>query len=292
MKHVIPRRLDKYLRDSTSMSLVEIRDACSAGRVALTSAGWFCNACASDALVFEGDVVLFDGQSIVPRDRHRYLILNKPRYVTSTTKDPTHRTDLSPWLRQMPPGVFAVGRLDRESSGALLFTDDGDFSNAILQPGHHTSKLYWLWLDEHLADDDPRLRALIDGDYLNNGHDVLRTVSASIHDRTLHTTELHVILDEGKNRHIRKICNLLGLRLLQLHRKAIGSLHIDALQVGQWRELTPQEVEQLWQSCGGTIRIRQTKIAALIQLARASAESGQSNNRLEAWLNEATPSVP
>ena len=273
------------------MSLVEIRDVCSAGRVSLRSADSICSACAADRLVFEDDIVLLDGQRIFPRDDHHYLVLNKPRHVTSTAKDPTRRTDLSPWLRQMPPGVFPVGRLDRESSGALLFTDDGDFSNAILQPDHHTNKIYWLWLDEHVADDDPRLRALVDGDSLSNGHDVLRTVSASVHARTLDTTELHVILDEGKNRHIRKICNLLCLRLLQLHRKAIGSLHIDALSVGQWRELTPQEVEQLWQSCGGTLRIHQTKITALIHLARAARESGQSNDRLEAWLEKAAPTT-
>ncbi len=186
----------------------------------------------------------------------------------------------------MPVGVFPVGRLDRETSGALLFTDDGDFSNAILQPEHHTYKLYWLWVDEHLIDDDRRLLSLVSGVRRDKGSELLRAVSATLQHRTLDYTELHVTLDEGKNRHIRKMCNLLGLRLLQLHRKAVGSLHIEHLAVGHWRALDTREVEQLWSSCGGIARVNRTKITALTQIARLAREAGKSNQRLEKWLED------
>jgi 23S rRNA pseudouridine2605 synthase len=288
----VPRRLDKYLRDSTALSVVEIRNACIAGRVSVCTADALQSTVpAADSLIFKNDIVTLDGQVIGPRAEHCYLVLNKPRAVTTTASDPDGRADLGPWLRQMPNGVFPVGRLDRETSGALLFTDDGDFSNAILQPDHHTDKLYWLWLDENLTDDDPRLLTLVSGVCLDKGSEQLRAVSATVKHRTLDYTELHVTLDEGKNRHIRKMCNLLGLRLLQLHRKAIGSLHIDNLAVGQWRGLNASEVEQLWSSCGGIARVNRIKIAALTQMAQSAWEAGRSNQRLEKWLKDTAPEI-
>ena len=281
----VPRRLDKYLRDSTALSLVEIRNACREGRVTVRTEGSGQPlAGLSDTLVFEGDVVVLDGTAVIPREVHNYLVFNKPRHVTSTASDPTHRADLRPWLQKMPEGVFPVGRLDRETSGALLFTDDGDFANAVLQPDHHTMKLYWLWLDESLPDDDPRLEALVRGVAHETSTELLQAVSAVVHHRTPHTTELHVTLDEGKNRQIRKMCHLLQLRLLQLHRKAIGTLHIEALALGEWRRLTGEEVAALWQSCGGVARISRTKVAALARMAEAAAQSGRALPRLETWL--------
>ena len=283
----VPRRLDKYLRDSTALSVVEIRCACAAGRVTVCASGFSAETlAAADLLVFEDDVVRLDGNLVRPRAHHHYLVMNKPRFVTATASDPDGRADLSAWLRQMPEGVFPVGRLDRETSGALLFTDDGDFSNAILQPDHHTNKLYWLWLDEHLADDDPRLVSFVGGVQLNEDSELLRAVSATVLNREWDYTELHITLDEGKNRHIRKMCHLLGLRLLQLHRKAIGSLDIDGLAIGQWRVLSAPEVDRLWSSCGGVARVTHTKIAAMAQMASLARSADQLNARLERWLEE------
>jgi 23S rRNA pseudouridine2605 synthase len=282
----VPRRLDKYLRDSTALSVVEVRCACAAGRVTVCVPGPGGSLrAAADWLVFEGDIVALDGDVVRSRTQHHYLVMNKPRYVTVTASDPDGRADLSAWLRQMPKGVFPVGRLDRETSGALLCTDDGDFANAILQPDHHTNKLYWLWLNEHLADDDPRLLAFVGGVQLNKDSELLRAVCALVFNRTSDYTELHVTLDEGKNRHIRKMCNLLGLHLLHLHRKAIGSLCIDGLATGQWRALSATEVEGLWSSCGGAARVTRNKIRALTQMAAAARDSGKPNTRLEQWLD-------
>jgi 23S rRNA pseudouridine2605 synthase len=286
----VPRRLDKYLRDSTALSVVEIRSACLAGRVTVCTAGAArSTAPAVDSLIFETDIVTLDGHVVGPGAERHYLVLNKPRFVTTTAIDPNGRADLGPWLQQMPDGVFPVGRLDRETSGALLFTDDGDFANAILQPDHHTNKLYWLWIDEHLTDDDPRLLTLVSGVRLGKSFELLRVVSAAVQHRTPDYTELHVTLDEGKNRQIRKMCHLLGLRLLQLHRKAIGSLHIDDLAVGQWRALGAHEVERLWSSCGGIARVNRNKVAALAQAAKSALEAGRPNQRLEKWLEDMQP---
>lgn len=284
----VPRRLDKLLRDATTLSVVESREACLAGRVAVGPARGFVSVARSPELViFEQDMVSLDGQVVTPRTDPAYLVLNKPRFVTATTRDPGGKTDLRPWLEQMPPGVFPVGRLDRETSGALLFTDDGDFANAILHPGHHTEKLYWLWLDEVLLDDDPRLDAFVQGVQRPTGEAPLRATSVAIAQRTADSTELYLTLDEGKKRHIRKMCHLLGLRLLQLHRKAIGSLALGDLAIGEWRCLQPAEVEALWESAGSRALVTQSKIAALARMANALQRAGCPNERLMAWLEEA-----
>lgn len=285
----VPRRLDKYLRDSTALSVVEIRRACEQGRVSVAAPGASpALRPAADALVFEGDIVTLDGAAVGSRAQHQYLVLNKPPHVTATASDPDGRADLRVWLEQMPHGVFPVGRLDRETSGALLFCDDGDFANAILQPDHHAHKLYWLWLDEHMADDDPRLLAMVNGVQLRQQAEHLRAVAASVLHRTPDYTELHVTLDEGKNRHIRKMCHLLGLRLLQLHRKAIGTLHVDDLALGHWRPLRESEVQSLWSCCGGTQQVLHNKVVALTQMAHSARVAGKPNQRLEHWLATAT----
>lgn len=285
----VPRRLDKFLRDSTALSVVEIRQCCQDGRVAITAGGAPVSvATAPESLVFEEDVVFVDGTAVSPRPQHHYLVLNKPRFITSTACDPEGKTDLGPWLRQMPPGVFPVGRLDRETSGALLFSNDGDFANAVLQPDHHTEKLYWLWLDEYMTDDDPRLTCFVAGVRRANEPELLRATSANIHHRTLHYTELHVTLDEGKNRHIRKMCSLLHLRLVELHRKAIGPLDLRDLASGQWRALSSNEVAQIWTSCGGRERVIRTKLAALRRAAQLARHDSKPHLRLEAWLEHAS----
>jgi 23S rRNA pseudouridine2605 synthase len=283
----IPRRLDKFLRDATALSVVDIREACLTGRVAVAPPSTPSPpATLPELLVFEDDRVTLDGHAVTPRTKHCYLVLNKPRFVTATAHDPDGRTDLGPWLQRMPLGTFPVGRLDRETSGALLFTNDGDFANAILQPGHHTSKLYWLWLDEHMPDDDPRLHAFVEGVRAAPDASPLRATSASVQHRTEDYTELHVTLDEGKNRHIRKMCSFLRLRLLQLHRKAIGTFQLGELPIGHFRSLHTSEVEQLWSSSGGTARVAQTKIAALTRFAEAVRDSHHPHIRLEAWLGQ------
>jgi 23S rRNA pseudouridine2605 synthase len=281
----IPRRLDKYLRDATPWSLVEIRKACLAGRVTvLVPNAASPVSCQPDLLVFEDDVVALDGAAVVPRTHHHYLVLNKPCSVTSTVLDPRGRADLTPWLRLMPPGVFPVGRLDRDTSGALLFTDDGDFANAVLQPGHHTEKLYCLRIEEPLAEDDPRLKAFVAGVQTHPGATPLRATTATVHHRAEDHTELHVTLEEGKNRQLRKMCHALRLHLLQLHRAAIGSFRIDDLAPGQWRHLGAAEVAELWSSCGGSERVTRNKIAALAKKAQLAPDVSAGNHRLSSWL--------
>ncbi|HEY5958619.1 MAG TPA: pseudouridine synthase [Polyangiaceae bacterium] len=286
----VPRRLDKFLRDATAWSVVDIRRACAAGRVVHRAPSDARGGLVlPDRLVFEEDNVFVDGAIVRPKEQHHYVVLNKPPFVTSTASDPDGRTDLRPWLREMPLGTFPVGRLDRETSGALLFTDDGDFANAMLQPDHHTEKLYWLWLDESLTENDPRLLACVAGVPVLSQPVPLRATAALVLNSTADYTELHIVLDEGKNRQIRKMCNALHLKLLGLHRKAIGQLQIVDLAVGQWRFLSGSEVEQLWLSSGGKERVERAKLDALHRMLQTSREASPQLERLATWLEVHDP---
>ena len=283
----IPRRLDKLVRESSSLSLGGIRRAWSEGRIRVRGAG----SSASDArvrelnhLIYEGDVVELDGQPLEPRARHYSAVLNKPAAVTSSARDPLGQEDLSPWLSRMPGGTFPVGRLDRETTGLLLFTTDGELADAVLQPLRHTDKVYWLWLDEELAADDPRLLAMVQP---NPRFDCAKHVS--ILHRSAQHVELELTLDTGKHHQIRRLCRALRLRLVHLHRRSIGPVSLGDLPIGEFRPLEPREVLDLWEVVGGRARVCDAQIAALWRHAQKARRASRPDARLEAWLDGNAP---
>jgi pseudouridine synthase len=230
-------------------------------------------------LIHEGDAVELDGARLLPRSAHYTAKLNKPPGVTSTAKDPLGQSDLQPWLARMPAGAFAVGRLDRDTTGLLLFTTDGELADAVLQPERHTDKKYWLWLNEELSLSEPRLRAMTQP---STEYDCAR------HVEVLHSTpdhiELELTLDQGKHHQIRRLCRALDLRLMHLHRRSIGPIHLDNLALGGFCALTPTEVTALWAAVGGRERIREAQLAALARHARQARARGEPDTRLDAWL--------
>lgn len=283
----LPRRLRKRVAQTLALSLQDVDVCWRAGRLRVVTPG-----CADprwlplEALVFADDVVLLDGQAIGPAAATVCALLNKPKGVTSTASDPRGKSDLSPYLQAMPSGCFAVGRLDRETTGLLLFTNDGDLANAVLRPDHHTAKLYWLWLDEAISEDDPRLARLVEG-VAHNGEQ-LAARSVSIVAKAEYATELALTLTQGRKRQVRNMCTALGLPLVHLHRREIGPLTDAGLALGAWRLLEAPEIEALWQSAGGRTELRRHKVAALTQLASDAREAGAPDTRLEHWL-EAEP---
>jgi 23S rRNA pseudouridine2605 synthase len=279
----LPRRLRKRVAESLTLSLQLVDEHWSAQRLrVLTPESDEPQLLPLDVLIFHNDQVLLDGARIESAPTRSYAILNKPRQVTSTARDPEGKTDLSPYLREMPRGCFPVGRLDRESSGLLLFTNDGDLANAVLRPDHETSKTYWLWLDDVLEPDDPRLAHLLQG--VEHHGQLLVAKQWRILARSEYATELELTLTQGRKRQIRHMCRALDLHLEHLHRSRIGSVSDAGLALGSWRLLSPDEVEALWSAAGGRARLRQRKVAALIRLARAARDAGAPLPRLEAWL--------
>jgi pseudouridine synthase len=280
--------LRKRVAESLALSLPLVDEYWAAGRVrVITPEGDAARSLALEALVFNDDQLLFDGAPLASEPTLSYALLNKPKHVTSTTSDPDGKADLSPYLRAMPKGCFPVGRLDRETSGLLLFTNDGDLANAVLRPDHETSKTYWLWLDDVLESNDPRLAQLVQG-VAHNGQ-LLAAKRARIVARSEYATELELELTQGKNRQIRHMCRALDLHLEHLHRYRIGPLSDAGLALGSSRLLEPDEVEALWAAVGGRAGLRQRKVAALFRLARAARAGGTPLLRLEAWLEGESP---
>lgn len=278
---VLPRRLDKFVRDASGLSYKAIRRAWEAGRVRVlpgVSGVTLRPGLDLNQLVYAEDEVQLDGQRLLLRTEHHTAKLNKPSGVTSTTRDPLGGPDLRPWLEPRP-GTFAVGRLDRETTGLLLLSTDGELADALLQPARHVDKKYWLWLDDELADGDPRWAAMTEPSPLYD---------AAKHVRLLHRSpdhvEIEMTLDQGKHRQIRKLCRALGLHLQHLHRRSIGPIELGELPVGECVPLTPVEVEALWASVGGRERTWRAQRVALERQAQKACAQQHPDPRLEDWL--------
>jgi 23S rRNA pseudouridine2605 synthase len=196
----------------------------------------------------ETDRLEVDGQPIHPGDRPEpiYLLLHKPLGVVSTCHDPQNRTtvlDLLPRSLRQGQGIHPVGRLDINSTGALLLTNDGQLTLSLTHPRYHLPKTYEVLLDGHLS--EKSIQKWREGVMLEGK----RTLPAQIQILALtpHQTLLQVILTEGRNRQIRRVVEQLGFQVLKLHRTAIGIIQLDhpqkpQLPSGHHRLLEPSEI--------------------------------------------------
>ena len=288
----MPRRLIKLLGDGTSLTRQAIGRAVAQGRVEVVAEGIPVPA-QLDRWIFGDDRVALDGALVRPRERQHTVLYHKPANVTATLSDTRGREDLSGPRATMPAGCLPIGRLDRETTGALLFSTDGDLLNAVLRPEHGVKKLYRLTIAEALSESDPRLAQLLTG--VPTALGTLRAESWRIGDRRpgravvkgppdRGETELWLTLHGGKNRQIRRMCQRTDLRLRQLHRTAVGPVALGALAEGSWRRLEDTEVERLWAATGGRDALRRGQRRALVRHARSAREHGEPSLRLEAWL--------
>ncbi len=190
------------------------------------------------------DVLSVDGQRVyVPKRTEKYYyMLNKPRGYITTTNDERGRKTVMELMADIPVRVYPVGRLDKDSEGLLLFTNDGDFANLLTHPSHGVSKLYRVTVRPHATEE--QIISLTDGVVLDDGS---RTLPAVIHVVTdePERTVLEMTIREGKNRQIRRMCESVGLDVIRLKRSALGAVKLGMLQPGQYRELTQGEVNAL-----------------------------------------------
>lgn len=198
------------------------------------------------------DYIEVDGKPIKPSHRPVpiYLLLNKPTGVVSTCADPSGRRtviDLLPRQLRMGKGVHPVGRLDVNSTGALLLTNDGELTNRLTHPRHHVPKTYEVWVEGHPP--ESVLEAWRVGVMLS-GRKTLPAQVRRLKHRIGSQTLLEIVLFEGRNRQIRKVAEQLGYPVVKLHRSAIGSIQLNRpgepeLASGRYRPLTPSELEFL-----------------------------------------------
>jgi len=196
----------------------------------------------------EGDQIEVDGQRLYSETKI-YLMLNKPRGLVTTTSDERGRKTVYDCLAsERFPWLAPVGRLDKASEGLLLFTNDTRWAAEILAPGTHLDKVYHGKVDS-LADEE-LLRRMMQG-VTTDGGDFLRAKRVTLLRQGDRTSWLEVVLDEGKNRHIRRLLSALGVNVLRLVRVAIGPVQLGSLAKGAYRHLTERERRSLIKAATG-----------------------------------------
>ncbi|WP_281672478.1 pseudouridine synthase [Pseudoramibacter alactolyticus] len=202
--------------------------------------------------VTPGDVVFVDGKLIAP-ERKVYLLLNKPRGVVTTSED-VHAERRILDLVAAEVRLYAVGRLDKDTEGLLILTNDGDFTFRLTHPSYHLDKVYEAVVKGQLT--APALAALREGVVIpldDAGTKTYRTQPAEVTvlQRKRGSTRLAITLREGKKRQIRKMCAAVGYPVVALRRTAIGDIADDTLKPGEWRRLRPDEVAKLRRAVQG-----------------------------------------
>jgi 23S rRNA pseudouridine2605 synthase len=188
------------------------------------------------------DRVLLDGQPIELLEEHAYLALNKPAGYLTTLKDDRGRPTVAHLMPEDAPGLVPVGRLDADTTGLLLLTNDGRFAHHVAHPSSEIEKEYELTLANPVPED--RLAALASGPQLEDGK-MLPPKLTRLRRRTPEKTTLNITIHEGRNRIIRRACATVGLTLLSLKRVRVGPVKLGNLPEGRYRELTEKELNIL-----------------------------------------------
>ena len=170
-----------------------------------------------------------------------YLAMNKPRGIVTTASDEQGRSTVYDLLPGKHTWVAPVGRLDKASEGLLLLTNDSEWAARITDPASHLPKTYHVQIDR--VPDDQLMTSIATG--VNDGGDILRAVSARVLRKGRKNSWLEIALDEGKNRHIRRLLGCFGIEVLRLVRVSIGPLQLGELKKGAVRPLSPAEKESL-----------------------------------------------
>lgn len=239
-------RLQKYLSECGIASRRKSEELISAGVVKINGRV----AQLGDKLDPKRDTVTVRGKKVSGGKKHYYIMLYKPRGFITTMSDEMDRKCVAQLVKDVGERVYPVGRLDRDSEGLLLMTNDGEFANAMTHPSHHVSKTYRVTVREDV--DDEQLQQLSEGVEIDSG----KTSPAQVHVilKEPERTVLEFIIEEGKNRQIRKMCEAVGLNVIRLKRTKIGSIKLGMLPQGKWRNLTDDEVHKLMVSSGMKVK--------------------------------------
>ncbi len=190
--------------------------------------------------IFNDKVFLKEKQLIVKAER-KYFAFHKPKFQMVTKSDPEGRETIWTTLRHFKDTLNSVGRLDFESEGLLLLTDDGDFINLLTHPRHEIWKTYRVWVKGTPTDAD--LERLRKGVSLEDGKTLPARVALKKRERD--NTLLEISIREGKNRQVRRMLEHIGCQVRELKRIAIGPVRLGRLAVGKWRDLSSDEIKSL-----------------------------------------------
>jgi len=195
-----------------------------------------------DLWIRPGEAVLhFDGKRL-KQARKRYYLFYKPKGVITSHRDPDRRKTVYDFLDDRMPWVAPVGRLDKDTSGLILLTNDTELANFVTNPDSEVPKTYLVKVSGII--NDAALSALAAGVQMKRGDWARPRAVRRIADHDAHT-RLEIVLTEGKNREVHRMLEAVGLKVLKLVRTSIGPFTLAGLEVGKYRELTPAEVSRL-----------------------------------------------
>lgn len=235
-------RLQKFLAQAGIASRRKSEELITAGAVRVNNRV----AKLGDSVDPKRDTVTVRGKRVAKSGNLYYILLNKPRGYVTTTDDELGRKCVTELVTGIKERIYPVGRLDRVSEGALILTNDGDFANALMHPSHHVSKTYRVTVKSAVT--KQQVASLSEGIEL----DGRMTAPADVHiiDTAEDRTVLEIVLYEGRNRQIRRMCEALGLEVSRLKRTAVGSVKLGTLGVGKYRDLTEKEINSLLNASG------------------------------------------
>lgn len=189
------------------------------------------------------DIISVNGENITVEKKKRlyYIMLNKPRGYVTTTSDELGRKCVTELLQGVPERVYPIGRLDKDSEGLLLFTNDGGFANDIMHPSRHISKTYRVTVRPDIT--EQQLVELSAGVEIDGRK--TKECSVVVLNKEPGRVVLQMTIFEGRNRQIRKMCEAVGLKVARLKRTSIGPLKLGMLKPSTYRELKPDELRAI-----------------------------------------------
>ncbi len=233
-------RIQKYLADCGICSRRAAEKLIEEGRVTVGGK----RAVLGDKVPVGSTSVRVDGEQIYPRKKeYKYFMLYKPRGYVTTANDELGRKCVTDILSRERSRLYPVGRLDKDSEGLILMTDDGDLANKLMHPKNRIPKTYrTIVRGKVLAD---QLHTLTNGVYLEELDYTTSSADVDVHEVREDKTILLITIYEGKNRQIRRMCEAVGLEIMRLKREKIGKLSIGTLNAGQYRKLNEKEITYL-----------------------------------------------
>ena len=236
-------RLQKFMAEAGVASRRACEELIRQGRVTVNGE----TASLGRSVEPEQDRVELDGKPVQKEQRRTVILLYKPRGVVSTSSDPEGRRTVQDYFREIPERLYNVGRLDLNSEGLLLMTNDGALANRLTHPRYGVEKTYYAVCDGRLTASEAA--KLTNGVELEDGVTAPARVDA-VRTTQCGDTSFLITIHEGRNRQIRRMLEAVGHRTLRLKRERFGPLSLGTLAPGEWRKLSDEEIKKLENALG------------------------------------------
>lgn len=235
----MPERIQKIIAARGVCSRRKAEEMIVQGRV--TCNGRICGL--GDTADTQTDVILIDGKPLPENGERVYIMLHKPRGYVTTLSDEKGRPNAAQLLADCGCRVYPVGRLDMDSEGLLLFTNDGEFANLLMHPRHNVDKIYHVTVKGYSNAALERLKLPVTLDGYQIKTPTVQVLKEPDEDHP--KARLSVTIHEGRNRQVRRMCEIAGMEVVRLVRVQEGALKLGNLPRGKWRYLLPEEIAEL-----------------------------------------------